>query len=172
MRTVGEVSGLAGVTVRTLHHYDEIGLLRPSGRSDTGYRLYGHADLQRLQEIVVWRQLGFSLTEVSELLDDPGRDRGAALRRQRELAELARERLGATARALDTALAAHDAGTNQEEATMFKDFDPAQYQEEARERWGHTDAHQESSRRVAGYGEAQWSQIRAQAARGRVSVSR
>jgi hypothetical protein len=55
---------------------------------------------------------------------------------------------------------------------MFKDFDPAQYQEEPPERWGHTDAHQESSRRVAGYGEAEWSQIRAQAARGRVTVSR
>ena len=55
MRTVGEVSELAGVTVRTLHHYDEIGLLRPSGRSAAGYRLYGHADLERLQAIVVWR---------------------------------------------------------------------------------------------------------------------
>jgi MerR family transcriptional regulator, thiopeptide resistance regulator len=100
MRTVGEVSELAGVTVRTLHHYDEIGLLRPSGRSEAGYRLYGHADLERLQEIVVWRQLGFSLTEVQDLLDDPGYDRGAALRRQRELVELQVERLGATARAL------------------------------------------------------------------------
>ena len=71
MRTVGELSRLAGVTVRTLHHYDEIGLLRPSGRSDAGYRLYSYEDLARLQEILVWRQLGFSLPEIQQLLDDP-----------------------------------------------------------------------------------------------------
>ncbi|MGI9183588.1 MAG: MerR family transcriptional regulator [Solirubrobacteraceae bacterium] len=163
MRTVGEVSELAGVTVRTLHHYDEIGLLRPSGRSEAGYRLYAHADLERLQEILVWRQLGFSLTEVQGLLDDPSYDRGFALRRQRELVELGLERLGATARALDEALAAHDTGTNQKEMTMFKDFDPTEYEDETRERWGHTDAYQESSRRAASYDEAEWSTIRAEA---------
>jgi DNA-binding transcriptional MerR regulator len=163
MRTVGEVSELAGVTIRTLHHYDEIGLLRPSGRSEGGYRLYGHADLERLQEIVVWRQLGFSLTEVQGLLDQPGHDRGAALRRQRELVELQLERLGATARALDAALAAHDTGTTQKELTMFKDFDPTEYEDEVRERWGDTDAYLQSSRRAASYDEAQWTVIRAEA---------
>ncbi len=162
MRTVGEVSELAGVTVRTLHHYDEIGLLRPSGRSDAGYRLYDHADLQRLQEIVVWRQLGFSLSEVSGLLDDHAYDRGAALRRQRELVELSLDRLGATARALNAALVAHEQETDQEEHAMFKDFDPAQYEEEVRDRWGETDAYRESTRRAAGYGEPQWAQIRAE----------
>ena len=75
MRTVSEVSELANVTVRTLHHYDEIGLLSPAARSDAGYRLYSRADLERLQEILVWRQLGFSLTEIRRLLDDPGHDR-------------------------------------------------------------------------------------------------
>jgi DNA-binding transcriptional MerR regulator len=163
MRTVGEVSELAGVTVRTLHHYDEIGLVRPSGRSEAGYRLYSQADLERLQEVVVWRQLGFSLSEAQELLDDPGYDRGAALRRQRELVDLQLERLDATARALDAALAAHDTGTHQKETTMFKDFDPTDYEDEARERWGDTDAYQESSRRAAAYGEAEWSEIRAEA---------
>ncbi len=82
MRTVSELSALAGVTVRTLHHYDEIGLLVPSERSESGYRLYSGADLSRLQEILVWRQLGFSLTEIQAMLDDPGHDRGRALRRR------------------------------------------------------------------------------------------
>jgi DNA-binding transcriptional MerR regulator len=85
MRTVGEVAKLAGVTVRTLHHYDEIGLLSPGVRSDAAYRLYSYEDLIRLQEILVWRQLGFSLAETQALLDDPGYDRANALRRQREL---------------------------------------------------------------------------------------
>ena len=85
MKTVGEVAELAGVTVRTLHHYDELGLLSPSERSGAGYRLYSHDDLERLQEILIWRQLGFSLVEIVSLLDDPGHDRLAALERQREL---------------------------------------------------------------------------------------
>jgi DNA-binding transcriptional MerR regulator len=71
MRTVGEVSEMTGVTVRTLHHYDEIGLLAPRGRSEAGYRLYAYADLARLQEILVWRALGFSLSEIQSILDDP-----------------------------------------------------------------------------------------------------
>ncbi len=142
MRTVGELSRVAGVTVRTLHHYDEIGLLSPSGRSEAGYRLYDYEDLTRLQEILVWRQLGFSLQEIRPLLDDPAHDRAAALRQQRELVELELERLGATARALDAALDAEEKGTEMEVGDMFKDFDRSEYEEEARERWGHTDAYQ------------------------------
>jgi len=66
MRTIGEVSELAGVTVRALHHYDEIGLLSPRARSDGGYRLYSYDDLARLQEILVWRALGFTLGEIQQ----------------------------------------------------------------------------------------------------------
>jgi DNA-binding transcriptional MerR regulator len=163
MRTVGDVSRLARVTVRTLRHYDEIGLLRPSGRSEAGYRLYAHEDLARLQEIIVWRQLGFSLAEIQQLLDDPDHDRGDALRTQRELVELELQRLGATARALDEALTAYAQGTEPEETSMFKDFDPTEYEDEARERWGHTDAYRESARRAAKYSEPEWAQIRAEA---------
>jgi DNA-binding transcriptional MerR regulator len=149
--------------VRTLHHYDEIGLLRPSGRSEAGYRLYAHEDLLRLQEIVVWRQLGFSLPEIRELLDDPGHDRLTALRRQRALVEHQLERLGATACALDAALEALEQGTRLEEKDMFKDFDATEYEDEARERWGQTNAYRESARRTATYGEAEWDQIRTEA---------
>ncbi|HEY3729605.1 MAG TPA: MerR family transcriptional regulator [Solirubrobacteraceae bacterium] len=163
MRTVGEVSRLTGVTVRTLHHYDQIGLLSPSGRSDAGYRLYGYEDLTRLQEILVWRQLGFSLEEIQQLLDDPGHDRIQALRRQRQLVELEAERLAATARAIDAALSAHQTGVQIKESEMFKDFDPSQYEEEARERCGHTEAYRESARRTARYGDREWAEIRAEA---------
>src|ERR1700751_1376359 len=107
MKTVGEVAELAGVTVRTLHHYDELGLLAPSERSGSGYRLYSYDDLARLQEILIWRQLGLALAEIKSLLDDPEYDRISALERQRELVEREIDRLGAVAAAVDAALAAH-----------------------------------------------------------------
>ena len=78
--TVGQVAETFGVTVRTLHHYDEVGLLRPSRRSAAGYRLYTGDDLVRLQHVVVYRRLGFSLEEVALLLDDPDADVAAHLR--------------------------------------------------------------------------------------------
>ncbi len=148
------------MTVRALHHYDEIGLLSPSGRSDAGYRLYSYEDLIRLQEILVWRRLGFSLTEIAALLDDPSYDRSEALRRQRLLVEREAERLGAIQRALDAAVAAHVNGTRLKETTMFEGFDNSQYKDEVRERWGDTDAYRESTRRAAGYGEPEWRAIR------------
>jgi MerR family transcriptional regulator, thiopeptide resistance regulator len=163
MKTVGEVAELAGVTVRTLHHYDELGLLSPSRRSEAGYRLYSYDDLTRLREILIWRTLGFPLTEIGALLDDPGHDRLLALKRQRELIEREIERLGALSAAVDAAIAAHLNGTRLEETTMFEGFEPSEYEEEARERWGHTEAYQESARRTQQYGEAEWGEIRAEA---------
>lgn len=160
MKTVGEVADLAHVTVRTLHHYDELGLLSPGERSETGYRLYSYEDLARLQEILIWRALGFSLAEIKSLLDDPGYDPISALERQRELVGREIDRLGAVAAAVDAALAAHRNGTPIEETKMFDGFEPSDYEDEARERWGDTDAYQESARRTQGYGEAEWSEIR------------
>jgi DNA-binding transcriptional MerR regulator len=162
MKTVGQVSELAGVTVRTLHHYDQVGLLAPSERSDAGYRLYSYADLARLQEILVWRRLGFSLAEIQAMLDDPAYDRLSALRRQRELVERETERLGALTRALDAALAAEQNGTEMKEHEMFEGFDHTQYEAEARERWGHTDAYRESGRRAATYTDDDWRAIKAE----------
>ncbi|HWE33114.1 MAG TPA: MerR family transcriptional regulator [Solirubrobacteraceae bacterium] len=159
MRTVGEVAELAGVTVRLLHHYDEIGVLSPSGRSEAAYRLYSFADLERLQEILIWRALGFPLAEIKALLDDGAYDRAQALRRQRALVESERGRLSAVARALDQALAALQNGTKVEEASMFDGFDNSQYQDEVLNRWGDTEAYGESARRAAQYTDADWAQI-------------
>jgi len=159
MKTVGEVAELAGVTVRALHHYDELGLLSPGGRSEASYRLYSYDDLARLQEILIWRQLGFSLAEIRDLLDDPRYDRLGALERQRSMVEHELERLRALAKAVDAAIEAHRNGTRMEEASMFEGFDPSEYEDEARARWGHTEAYQESMRRTQGYGEAEWAAI-------------
>jgi MerR family transcriptional regulator, thiopeptide resistance regulator len=160
MNTVGEVAQLAGLTIRALHHYDELGLLSPSGRSEAGYRLYSDDDLARLREILIWRALGFSLTEIAALLDDPGHDRLVALERQRELIEREFDRLGALADAVDAAIDAHRNGAELEVDTMFDGFDPTEYEHEARERWGDTEAYRESARRTQSYGEAEWSEIR------------
>ena len=162
MKTVGEVAELARVSVRTLHHYDELGLLSPSERSQAGYRPYSYEDLARLQEILIWRQLGFTLAEIASLLDDPAHDRLAALERQRELVGRELDRLTALAAAVDAAIVAHTNGTRLKETSMFEGFDPAEYEDEARERWGHTDAYRESTRRARSYGDAEWSEIRAE----------
>jgi MerR family transcriptional regulator, thiopeptide resistance regulator len=163
MNTVGEVAELAGVTVRMLHHYDELGLLSPSERSGAGYRLYSHEDLERLQEILIWRQLGFSLAEIASLLDDPGHDRLAPLERQRQLVGRELDRLGALAAAVDAALVGARNGTKTEETRMFDGFDPIEYEDEARERWGDTEAYRESARRTRSYGDAEWASIRSEA---------
>src|SRR6266571_6447941 len=83
--SVGQVARLAAVSVRTLHHYHEIGLLTPSGQTPAGYRQYSADDLERLQRVLFYRELGFALDEIVTILDDPAIDAAAHLRRQREL---------------------------------------------------------------------------------------
>lgn len=166
MRTVSEVAAAAGVSVRTLHHYDEVGLLRPQERTDAGYRLYSDADLRRLHTILFWRSLGFPLEEVRALLDDPQHDALEAMRlhRARLLAEVGA--LNARIEALDTAIA-HASGdqglTNDDLRTLFDGFDPSVFEEEVAERWGDTPEFQESKRRTARYGKREWEAIKAEA---------
>lgn len=107
--SVGQVAALAGVTVRTLHHYDEIGLL-PSGRSHAGHREYEDADLDRLQQILFYRELGFPLEEVAALLDDPDADPAEHLRRQHELLTGRIDRLQRMAAAVEHAMEARKMG--------------------------------------------------------------
>ena len=138
MFTVSEVAGVAGISVRTLHHYDERGLLSPQQRSDAGYRLYSRADLERLQEILFWRELGFALGEITAVIDDPSHDRTSALRRQRGLIVAKAEHLQRMIEAIDGAIAAHERGIMMNEAEMFEvfgDFDPRRYDAEVEERW-------------------------------------
>ncbi|HZU71327.1 MAG TPA: phosphoribosylaminoimidazolesuccinocarboxamide synthase [Acidimicrobiales bacterium] len=108
---VGEVARAAGVTVRTLHHYEEIGLLVPSARTNSGYRLYGQADLERLQQILFYRELGFSLASIAALLDDPKADAMAHLSYQRQLLSERIERLEAMVSAVDRAMEDKKMGT-------------------------------------------------------------
>jgi DNA-binding transcriptional MerR regulator len=157
--TVGKVAELAGVTVRTLHHYDEIGLLSPSERSATGYRRYVDADLERLQQILYYRELQFSLEEIAAILDDPQSDATAHLRRQHELLTGRIKRMQEMVTAIEFAMEASKVGINltpEERFEVFGDFNPDDYTEEVEQRWGGTDAYKESSRRTARYTKDDW----------------
>ncbi|MEW2412665.1 MerR family transcriptional regulator [Streptomyces sp. NPDC046866] len=160
--SVGQVAGFAKVTVRTLHHYDEIGLLCPSSRSGAGHRRYDDADLDRLQQILFYRELGFPLEEVAALLDDPDADPREHLRRQHALLSDRIDRLRQMAKAVEHAMEAHKMGINltpEEKFEVFGDFDPDQYAAEAQERWGDTEQYKESARRSASYTKEDWQRI-------------
>jgi DNA-binding transcriptional MerR regulator len=161
--TVGELAKLTGVTVRTLHHYDEIGLVSPSQRTAAGYRLYGERDVLRLQQVLVHRELGLPLEQIAAVLDAPGFARAEALRVQRAALVERRGKLDAMLAALDAALRLEEGKADMKDddvKTLFGGFDPAQYEDEVKQRWGETDAYKESARRTKTYGKAEWEQIR------------
>ncbi len=161
--TVGELAKLTGVTVRTLHHYDEIGLVRPSARSAAGYRLYDDGDVARLQQVLLHRELGLPLEQIAAVIDAPGFRRVDALRAQRAALAEKRDRLDGMLAAVDAALRLAERTTEMEPEdvkTMFDGFDHTQYDEEARQKWGESEAYKESARRTKQYGKAEWEQIR------------
>ncbi|MEO8465500.1 MAG: MerR family transcriptional regulator [Gammaproteobacteria bacterium] len=160
---VKEVAALSGVTVRALHHYDELGLLTPNARSASGYRLYSDDDLLRLQQILIGRELGLSLEAIRRSLDDPKFDRRAALTGQRAELAMRAERAEGMVRAIDAALAALDEAEDKEEThvtntvdykKIFDGFDHEHYEPEAKQRWGGTDAYRKSEQRWKAYTEA------------------
>jgi DNA-binding transcriptional MerR regulator len=163
--TVGQVADLFDVTVRTLHHYDEIGLLVPSERSRAGYRLYTAEDLTRLQQVVVYRRLEMPLEEIATLLDR-GEDAADHLRRQRatvmtRLDEL-RELVSAIDRALEREMNDQPA-TTEDLKELFGDGFTDEYEQEAQERWGETDAWTQSRSRTKRYTKADWEQVKQEA---------
>ena len=172
--SVGQVAGLAGVTIRTLHHYDEVGLLSPSGRSSAGYRIYEESDLRRLQQILFYRELGFTLEEIATIVNDPRTDAVGHLRRQRGLLIARIERLSAMVAAIDHGMEAKMRGvrlTPEERFEVFGNFKPEDYAEEAQQRWGDTEAYRQSQRRVATYNKEDWLKIKAEEEEVRASLA-
>jgi DNA-binding transcriptional MerR regulator len=160
--TIGQVAGAAHVSVRALHHYDEIGLVKPSGRSAKAYRLYTTADLERLQQALFYRELGFPLEEILHILADPAFDRrGALLAHRARLAEQAARAQGLLL-LVDRTIARLEQGETMTPEEMFDGFDPSQYEKEAKARWGATASYAESARRTARYTKEDWAKIRAE----------
>ncbi|MEV7935022.1 MULTISPECIES: MerR family transcriptional regulator [unclassified Kitasatospora] len=165
--SVGAVAKIAKVTVRTLHHYDEIGLLSPAGRTRTGYRRYQDADLDRLQQILFYRELGFPLEEIAAILDDDSVSPSEHLRRQHQLLTDRIRHLQDLATAVEHAMEARRMGIQlspEEKFEIFGEGYQEEWEQEAEQRWGDTAAWAESQRRTGGYDKADWQRIQAEMA--------
>ena len=155
---INEFAKLTGVSVRTLHYYDEIGLLKPAFVDEQNrYRFYDENSLERMQEILFYRELDFKLKSISEILSSPDYDKQKALAEQRKLLELKKERLDRIIDALD--------GATKGKITMTafdnSDYETArkQYENEAKERWGKTEAYKEHAEKTADYTKDKWQEV-------------
>ena len=151
---IQEFARLTGVSVRTLHYYDEIELLVPACvDKDTGYRYYDQASLLRMQEILFYRELDFSLKSIGQILSSPNYDAKQSLSEQRNLLILKKERLERLISAIDHAMK----GENVMSAFDNSKFDA--YKAEARQRWGNTDAYREHAERTKNYSKTKWKEL-------------
>jgi DNA-binding transcriptional MerR regulator len=160
--TVGQVAARLGVTVRALHHWDEIGLARPSLRTFAGYRLYTAGDLERLQRIVVYRETGLALDRIQLVLDDPAVDVTGALRAQREQVTDRIDRLRQLAEGLDRMIDAHERGllltVEQQAAILGPRWDP-KWTAQARQDYGDTAQWRQYAERSAVRGPEEWQAV-------------
>ena len=147
MKTVHEVSELAGVSVRTLQYYDKIGLLCPAMRSDAGYRLYGDADLARLQQILLFRELEFPLKEIKRIIESPDFDQKRALQQHIDLLKLKRERID---NLIALAQSIKKTGVRDLSFEAFNNDKIDKYTAEAKASWGHTSAWTAYEKKSAG----------------------
>ncbi len=164
--TIGRVAALTGLTVRALHHYDDIGLVSPSMRSAAGYRLYTDDDLRRLQQVLLFRELGLTLEIVRGLIDAPPERRRAALVEQRAALHSRLRHGESVLKAVDATLQTLDGDTIMQTEHLFDGFDTfhnGEYAEEARQRWGDGDAWKTSQARARGYSKDDWARIQAEA---------
>ena len=153
---IKEFADFTGVSVRTLHYYDEIGLLTPAFvDQSTGYRFYDKNSLIRMQEILFYRELDFSLKSIGEILSSPNYDKNKALKEQKQLLILKKERLERLISAIDSAVK----GEN-----VMKAFDNSEFEKhkaEAKEKWGSTDAYKEHTQRTKNYSKQKWNDLAA-----------
>ena len=155
---IKEFAELTGVSVRTLHYYDEIGLLKPSFVDEqNGYRFYDEASLERMQEILFYRELDFPLKSIAEILASPNYDKQKALAEQKRLLTIKKDRLERLIAALEQA----EKGEITMSAFDNSEYETArqQYEDEAKQRWGDTDAYKESQAKTAGYSKEKWNDV-------------
>ncbi|PBB06356.1 MerR family transcriptional regulator [Salimicrobium humidisoli] len=160
---VKEIAELAGVSVRTLHHYDEIGLLVPDEVTEAGYRIYSDKNLDTLQQILFFKELGFPLEKIKEIMHNPSFDRQQALIRQRDMLYRKRSQLNEVIRTIEKTIQESKGERkmpNRDKFTGF-DFSHNPYEEEARERWGDeaVDESEEKVKNMNGYDQEKFNEI-------------
>lgn len=156
MRTVHEVSRLTGVSIRTLHYYDKIGLLHPAEKTRSGYRLYDDTDLERLQHILLFRELQFPLKDIKKILDSSEFDREKALEQQIDLLCLKKEHLE---NLIDLAREIKKTGGRPMDFSAFDTKKMDEYAEQAKAAWGHTKAYKEFEEKSKNWGESDMKDI-------------
>ena len=163
--SISEAAAFAGVSARVLRHYDEIGLLQPSARTEAGYRQYSDDDLLRLQRIIGYRDMGMGLEDIARLMQAQPADAVELLEQQEAMLSNTLQRVTEQLQFVKTTRKARKMGVNlnpDEMREVFGDHDPTQHQEEAEQRWGDTDAYKESHRRTSQYGKDDWARLGAE----------
>ncbi len=167
---IKEISDLSGVSVRTLHHYDQLGLLKPDSVAANGYRIYSEQNLLRLQQILFFKELDFSLAEIKKILDHPDFEQIHALESQQAILVKKRTRLNQIIQLITQTINSIQGGTIMEKKEMFQAFDlteikkdQAKYAAEVREKYGASPAYQESQQKAAKYNQHDWENIMAAA---------
>jgi DNA-binding transcriptional MerR regulator len=148
--TVSEISKLAGISVRTLHYYDEIGLLKPSQVGKNGYRYYGEKELIKLQQILFYKELEFSLDQIIKIINSSEFDIGEALNSHKKLLLIKKMRIDKLIKAVDKSIKNLRGGT-MDTSDLYGSFSKDEYdkyKEEAKRRWGHTKAYKQSTERI------------------------
>ena len=157
--SVSETAKLTGVSVRTLHYYDDIGLLKPCRTSDSGYRYYDEEALSKMQQILFYRELDFSLKDIVKIMNSPSYNKEEALAKQKELLTLKRKRL-------EKLIDLLDANLKGDTKMSFNEFDMSEieehkkkYEKEAQERWGQSEAYAQSHAKTSKYSKEDWKRI-------------
>ena len=165
---IKEVADMVGISVRTLHHYDQIGILKPNSVTPAGYRLYTDDDLERLQQVLFFKELDFTLLEIKEIIDNPDFDKKHALKIHRELLIEKKMRLDKIIKSVDKTIDYIEGGINMKKNEMFEGFDISEieahkerYVEETKRKYGDTDAYKESLIKTSKYTKGDWARINA-----------
>ncbi|MTI46326.1 MerR family transcriptional regulator [Sporosalibacterium faouarense] len=164
---VKDVADLVGISVRTLHHYDQIDLLKPESVTAAGYRLYSNKDLERLQQILFFKELDFSLQDIKDILNSPDFDRVRTLKMHKKLLIKKKKRLENIINSVEKTIDSIEGGKEMSNKEMFEDFDMKEiklhqekYAEETKKKYGNTDAYAESMKKTSKYTEEDWKRIK------------
>ena len=163
---IKEVADMAGISVRMLHHYDKIGLLKPDSINSSGYRIYTNENLDRLQQILFFKELNFPLQEIKIILDNPNFNRKKALENHRQLLLEKKLRLEKIIHSVDKTISSIEGGVKMNKKEVLGVFDMTEieehqkkYSEEVKNKYGNTSAYKESNKKTSKYTKEDWNNI-------------